>query len=201
MVHGSGSGRSTCQSEYLHVVDDTPEGLIKRVATGDQRAFDALYDQLGPLVHGVVLRVVRDPAQSEEVTQEVFIEIWAHAERFDGDRASARTWAATIAHRRGVDRVRSEQAARDGAERLARQPVVEHGLSTDDTVTQRFEQHRAAAALAALSEPQREVIQLAYYEGLSQSEIADRLRIPLGTVKTRARDGLTRLRRRLGLER
>jgi len=177
------------------------DSLVRRIATGDHRAFDALYDQLGSLVYGIVLRVVCDPTQAEEVTQEVFIEIWQHAGRFDGDKASARGWASIIAHRRGVDRVRSEQAARDLNERNARQPVLEQRTSAADAVSQRYERGQAAAALVALSETQREVIELAYYQGLTQSEIADRLRIPLGTVKTRARDGLSRMRRELGRKR
>lgn len=183
------------------MLDDSPENLMARVATGDQRAFDALYDHLVPAVYGVVRRVLRDPAQSEEVTQEVFIEIWKHAGRFDRDRASANTWALTIAHRRAIDRVRSEQATRDRIERVARQATSEPVPTPADAMSQQMDRVRAADALATLSDTQREVIELAYYDGLTQIEIADRLRIPLGTVKTRARDGLTRLRRRLGLNR
>lgn len=191
----------TCQAGALHVLDDTPENLLARVATGDQRAFDALYDQMAALIYGVVLRVLRDPAQSEEVTQEVFIEIWRHAGRFDSDRASARTWALTIAHRRGVDRVRSEQASRDRTERIAREASPEPVPGPADAMSRQIDQGRAADALSTLSAPQREVIELAYYDGLTHNEIANRLRIPLGTVKTRVRDGLTRLRRRVGFER
>lgn len=181
--------------------DDIPADLLARIADGDRRAFDALYDQLAPRVFGVILRVLRDPAQSEEVAQEVFVEIWTHAKRFNGDRASARTWAVSIAHRRAVDRVRSEQAARDRAERIGRHAAGEPVPTPADTVFQGFEQRQAADALAHLSNAQREVIELAYYEGLTHTEIAHRLRIPLGTVKTRARDGLTSLRRRLGSQR
>jgi len=193
--------RPTCQSGTLDVLDDTPENLMSRVATGDQRAFDAVYDQMAPSVYGVVRRVLRDPAQSEEVTQEVFIEIWRHAGRFDRDRASAQTWALMIAHRRAVDRVRSEQASRDRGERLARQASAEPVPTPADAMAEQVDRVRTADALATLSDTQREVIELAYYDGLTQIEIADRLRIPLGTVKTRARDGLTRLRRRMGRSR
>jgi len=174
---------------------------MARVATGDRGAFDALYDHLSPPVFGVVLRVLRDPDQAQEVAQEVFVEIWKHAGRFDGDRASARTWAVSIAHRRSVDRVRSEQATRDRAHRVDLHAAGEPVPTPADMVFQRFEQRRAADALEALSDAQREVIQLAYYEGLTHTEIAHRLRIPLGTVKTRARDALAALRRRLGSER
>lgn len=173
------------------------EDLMSRVAIGDERAFEMLYDQLAPRVFDIVVRVLRDPAQSEEVTQEIFVDIWRHAGRFDRSRSSAHTWTVSIAHRRAVDRVRSEQAARDRIERLGRHPAAQPATPAE-TVAVQFEQREAADALASLSDHQREVIELAYYEGLTHHEIAGRLLIPLGTVKTRARDGLARLRRRMG---
>lgn len=179
---------------------DSAERLIARVAAGDQRAFAGLYDVLAPLVFGVARRVIRDPAQAEEVTQEVFIEVWRSAAMFDPERASVRTWAATIAHRRSVDRVRSEQSERDRRTQLATRDV-DPSPAVGDVIIERADQRTAAEALSKLSGVQREALVLAYYEGLTQQEIAERLDVPLGTVKTRVRDGLERLRQRMGVNR
>jgi RNA polymerase sigma-70 factor, ECF subfamily len=174
------------------------ETCIGRVAAGDQVAFATLYDQLAPTVFGVVRRVLRDPAQAEEVTQEVFTEIWRQATRFDAGRGSVRTWAVTIAHRRSVDRVRSEQARRDRQSRnaaldLAADPTPE------DTALDAEDRERARAAMAELSDAQREALELAFYDGLTHVQIAEQLGIALGTVKTRIRDGLIRLRATMGV--
>jgi RNA polymerase sigma-70 factor, ECF subfamily len=189
--------RKTCQDVYLRTFDPTPEGLLARVATGDEQAFASLYDQLAGTIYGITLRVVRDPAQAEEVAQEVFVEIWRQARRYEPGRASVRTWAATIAHRRAVDRVRSEQSSRERIERVGRQSDTTPDNAAE-AVLERFDQDRAAAALALLTDAQREVITLAYYGGLTHSQIAERLQVPLGTVKTRARDGLMKLREQMG---
>jgi RNA polymerase sigma-70 factor (ECF subfamily) len=188
--------RTTCQDVHLRTFDQTPEALLARVATGDQDAFASLYDQLAGTVYGITLKVLRDPAQAEEVAQEVFVEIWRQANRYQPGRASVRTWAATIAHRRAVDRVRSEQSSRERIERVGRQS--EETADAADTVLERLDQDRAAEALTSLTEAQREVITLAYYGGLTHTQIAERLQVPLGTVKTRARDGLIKLRERMG---
>lgn len=169
---------------------------LAAVAAGDQTAFARLYDELAPTVFGVVRRVLRDPAQAEEVTQEVFVEIWRQAARFDASRAQPRTWAVMIAHRRAVDRVRSEQAHRDRHEKLTVIDVAPEG--PDDVAVQRSEQVRARAALDTLSGVQRQAIELAFYDGLTHVEIAERLDVALGTVKTRIRDGLLRLRGAMG---
>jgi len=172
---------------------------LRRVADGDQRAFARLYDELAPAVYGVVRRVLRDPAQAEEVTQEVFVEIWRQAARFDADRGRVSTWACVIAHRRAVDRVRAEQAHRDRHERVgAIQAEVER---PEDVTVLGDEVRRARRALTTLSPPQREVLELAFYDGLTHVQIADRLAVPLGTVKTRIRDGLLRVRAAMGGER
>ena len=174
------------------------ETCIGRVAAGDQVAFASLYDQLAATVFGVARRVLRDPSQAEEVTQEVFTEIWRQATRFDAGRGSVRTWAVTIAHRRSVDRVRSEQAHRDRQNRtaaveLAGDPTPEdNALDTED-------RERALAAMAELSDAQREALELAFYDGLTHVQIAEHLGIALGTVKTRIRDGLIRLRVTMGV--
>ncbi|WP_136611692.1 ECF RNA polymerase sigma factor SigK [Sinomonas albida] len=173
--------------------------LMARVARGDQGAFGSLYDALAPLVHGLVLRVVRDPAQSEEVTQEVFLEVWQQAKRFDADRGRARAWITVMAHRRAVDRVRAAQAA---ADRDLREGIKEFRESYDDVehrVEVALESERVHRALESLTEVQRQAIRLAYYGGYTYGEVADALGLPLGTVKTRIRDGMIRLRDVLGV--
>jgi RNA polymerase sigma-70 factor, ECF subfamily len=174
-------------------VEDNDAALIGRVAGGDHGAFGALYDELAPLVYGVSKRVLHDPSYAEEVTQEVFFEIWRQAPRFDGSRGSVRAWAATIARRRAVDRVRSEQARRDrhSANAAVAEPPPP---ATDEVAIDRDLRERARAALGQLSAPQREVLELAYFGGFTHVEIADHLGIALGTAKTRVRDGLIKLR-------
>ena len=177
-------------------VNDDPEALVARVAAGDQAAFASLYDQLAPAVFGVVRRVLRDPAQAEEVTQEVFVELWRQAGRFDASRASVKTWAVMIAHRRAVDRVRSEQAHRDRQERTFVEEPAPSGPEDDAVETE--ERQGARRAMDALPPAQRQALELAFYDGLTHVEIAERLDVALGTVKTRIRDGLIRLRASAG---
>ena len=180
-------------------VDPELSTFIAQVATGDQSAFASLYDQLAPTVFGVVRRVLRDPTQAEEVTQEVFVEIWQQASRFDAGRGSVRTWAVTIAHRRAVDRVRSEQAHRDRHLRAAAVDVEDDPMP-EDTAVETEDRRRARAAMAELSDAQRQALELAFYDGLTHVQIADQLGIALGTVKTRIRDGLIRLRSVMGVQ-
>ena len=170
--------------------------LLALVTKGDERAFAELYDELAPTIHGIVLRVVRDPAQAEEVTQEVFVDLWRLAARFDPARGGVRGWAMTIAHRRAVDRVRSEQSLRDRHLRDAAAPWAVAGPA--DTVIDSLDRDRARQALTELSAAQREALELAFYDGLTHVEIAQRLGVALGTVKTRIRDGLIRLRGLMG---
>ena len=164
-----------------------------RIASGDETAFAELYDEIAATVYGIVLRVVRDPAQSEEVTQEVFVELWRRAARFDSARGGVRGWAVTIAHRRAVDRVRSEQSWRD---RQRRDAAVQAGAadSPSDVVIDSFDRDRARLALTELSDTQRHALELVYFDGLTHVEVAEHLGVPLGTAKTRIRDGLIRLR-------
>ena len=173
---------------------------MELVAAGDRQAFAKLYDALAPAVYGVARRVVRDPSQAEEIAQEVFVQIWRHAARFDRQRASARTWAITIAHRRAVDRVRSEQSDRDRRRRVA-SLEIDHSHTPVDEVAAGFDRQQVIHHLSLLSDHQRQAITLAYYEGLTQQQISERLGVPLGTVKTRVRDGLERLRQRMGVDR
>lgn len=171
--------------------------LMHRVQGGDETAFASLYDELAGAVFGAVRRVLRDPAMSEEVSQEVFVELWRTAARFDPERASVSTWAITIARRRAVDRVRREQSQRDRIERSATQRAPEVG-SPDDAVVASMESERVGRALAELPDEQRVVIEMAFLDGDSHGEIAERLGLPLGTVKGRVRLGLKKLAGRLG---
>jgi RNA polymerase sigma-70 factor (ECF subfamily) len=171
--------------------------LLALVARGDEVAFARLYDQLAGPVYGLVRRVVRDPAQSEEVAQEVLLEVWRMAARFDPGKGSAATWVLTIAHRRAVDLVRSAVAA---AEREQRTSVpLPPTDEVADAVEARLEQERVRRCLDVLTELQRESITLAYYGGHSYREVAALLGGTLGTIKTRIRDGLIRLRDCLGV--
>ncbi len=168
------------------------------VAGGDQAAFAELYDLLAPMIHGVVLRVIRNPAQAEEVTQEVFLEIWRTAPRFDPSRGSVSGWACAIAHRRAVDRVRSEEAARRREDRdHAIAPTPEP--SVEEIVGVRAQGSIVRKAMSLLTPQQRSAIELAYDRGHSYREVAVLLDIPEGTAKTRIRDGLIRLRDHLGV--
>ena len=177
-----------------HVAD-----LLVRTAAGDQSAFAALYDLLAPRVFGLILRVVVDRSQSEEVLQEVFLELWQSASRFAPNKGQGRSWVLTIAHRRAVDRVRSSQSS---ADRDVRAGMRDLGVPHDGVAEQaelRIEGRKVANAVAELPDVQREAITLAYYGGYSQSEIAALVGAPLGTVKTRMRDGLSRLRAAMGV--
>jgi RNA polymerase sigma-70 factor (ECF subfamily) len=178
---------------------DSLEDLLKLVARGDGHAFEQVYARVCTAVYGLVLRVLRDPAQSEEVAQEVLVNVWRSAARFDGARGSGMAWIMTMAHRRAVDRVRSEQSAADRVRRSAR---WEADLSYDqvaETVEIRLEREAVRRCLDSLTELQRESVDLAYYGGHSYREVAELLDVPLGTVKTRMRDGLIRLRDCLGV--
>ena len=173
--------------------------LLLQIAQGDEDAFARMYDLLSPRVFGLILRVLVDRSQSEEVLQEVFLEVWQSAARFAPNRGQGRSWILTIAHRRAVDRVRSAQAStsRDVRAGLRDLDVPHDGVA--EQVELKIEGERIAAALAKLPEAQREAITLAYYGGYSQSEIAALVGAPLGTIKTRMRDGLSRLRAEMGV--
>jgi RNA polymerase sigma-70 factor, ECF subfamily len=176
--------------------------LIRAVALGDETSFARLYDDLAPIVYGVARKVVRDPSQSEEVLQEVMVEIWRTAPRFDATRGSVGSWVTTIAHRRAVDRVRSEQASRDRLERhTAAEPTSTAGVDDQvvDAIEDREHRQEVDAALTALTPLQRQSVELAFWGGHTHAEVATLLDIPLGTVKTRIRDGLIRLRDSLGV--
>ncbi len=181
---------------------DTPptdEELLLEVARGDQQAFAELYDRVAGIVHGVVRRVLRDPSQSEEVTQEVLVEVWRTATRFDAERGRAKTWILTMAHRRAVDRVRSEQASRDRTDRVGQRDQTRDFDEVAEQVETRFEHQQIREGLAALTDLQREAVELAYFQGYTYREVSELLETPLGTIKTRMRDGLIRLRDAMGV--
>jgi RNA polymerase sigma-70 factor (ECF subfamily) len=175
--------------------------LLGRVARGDEAAFERLYEEVAATIYGLVRRVVRDPAQSEEVTQEVLVEVWRMASRFDPARGSAMAWIMTLAHRRAVDRVRSAQVASSSEQRSAHRSAEIPHDEVSAQVEDRMERERVRRCLGGLTELQRESVTLAYYGGHSHRQVANLLSVPLGTVKTRMRDGLIRLRDCLGVER
>ena len=175
----------------------THEQLIRLVALGDEAAFEQLYDAVAPRVFGLVRRVVRDPAQSQEVTQEVFLDIWEQASRFDPDKGKAMSWILVIAHRKAVDRVRASQASTD---RDLRQGIKEYQESYEDvadTVESQLEAERVQQALKSLTSAQQEALSLAYYGGYTHQEVAELLQVPVDALKIRIRDGMSRMRDRL----
>lgn len=177
----------------------TLDALLVATARGDRAALGDLYDQTAPRVFGLVRRLLVDAAQAEEVTQDVFLEAWQTAARFDPARGNAVSWLLTLAHRRAVDRVRAAQAAHERDLRIGVRDLDVPVDEVAEAAEVRIEHERVSHAFGALSDVQRECLTLAYYDGWSQSEIAGRLGVPLGTVKTRLRDGMIRLREVLGV--
>ncbi|CAN5149077.1 ECF RNA polymerase sigma factor SigK [soil metagenome] len=173
--------------------------LLRRSSRGDQVAFSELYDATQARVYGLAVRVVRDPAQAEEVTQEAFLEVWRTASRFDADKGSAISWLMTICHRKSVDRVRSAEAS---TRRDTSYHQHNHTIDIDttaDAAQASLEAQRVRSALSSLTEVQREALELAYFGGYTHTEVAGILNLPVGTAKTRIRDGLIRLRDKMGV--
>ncbi|MFC9252825.1 ECF RNA polymerase sigma factor SigK [Amycolatopsis thailandensis] len=178
----------------------TAEDLLVRVAKGDERAFDALYDQLAGPIFGLVRRILRDAAQSEEVTQEVMVELWRTATRYSPERGSALNWAMTLAHRRAVDRVRSARASSEREVKATFEAARARPFDeVSEAVAARWERSQVRRCLTSLTELQRESVLLAYYQGYTYREVSEVLQTPHGTIKTRLRDGLIRLRDCLGV--
>jgi RNA polymerase sigma-70 factor (ECF subfamily) len=199
-VPGTPSGHASHSREPEQGEPKTLEDVLARVARGDERSFERLYDTVAGAVHGLVRRVLRDPAQAEEVTQEVFLEIWRTATRFDASRGKAMTWVMTMAHARAVDRVRSAQASSDRDVKVGTRDYTAAYDEVAEAVETRLERVQVQRCLGGLTDLQRESVTLAYYGGYTYSEVAELLTVPLGTVKTRLRDGLIRMRDCMGVE-
>jgi RNA polymerase sigma-70 factor (ECF subfamily) len=188
----------------LSVVPDGPRGesmdedrlaeLVRRSALGHESAFAELYDLCGGRIYGVILRVLRSADQAAETTQDVFTEIWRTCTRYRPDRGGVLAWMLTIAHRRAVDRVRSAESRVAREERYAEREVGRPHDEVAEAAERNLDADLVRSGLRRLTELQRETVTLAYFGGYSQSQIAELLQVPLGTVKTRMRDGLIKLR-------
>jgi RNA polymerase sigma-70 factor (ECF subfamily) len=175
--------------------------LLKRCSRGDESAFAEFYDRTASRAWGLALRVIRNPAQAEEVTQEAYLQAWRQSSRFDPNRGTAMSWLLTIVHRAAVDRVRSAEASAQRDHRYAEQSYA--AVEPDSTavaVLGSFEARKVRSAMNALTELQRQALELAYWGGYTHTEVAGILEVPVGTAKTRIRDGLIRLRDTLGVE-
>ncbi|BBZ64527.1 sigma-70 family RNA polymerase sigma factor [Mycolicibacterium monacense] len=173
--------------------------LLRQVAERDVDAFAALYDRTRSRVYGMVTRVLRDPGYSEETTQDIYLQVWRSAGSYDPKAGSPMAWLLTLAHRRAVDRVRSEEAASQRESRYGAasvDPPVDH---VADSVILLDERRRVVDCMGSLSDLQREAIQLAYYEGLTYVQVSERLSANLATIKSRMRDGIRGLKNCLGM--
>lgn len=185
--------RSPAPTRFIPPAQVDDAALVAAVAIGDEQAFEQLYDRYVARVHATVQRVLRDPAQSQEVAQEVLVEVWRLAPRYDAAVGSVTAWITTIAHRRAVDRVRSVQASRDRDATHAQRETPRPYDPVSELVVASSEYGQVRCAMAALTDLQRQAIELAFYGGHTYREVAELLGAPLGTVKSRIRDGLLRL--------
>jgi RNA polymerase sigma-70 factor (ECF subfamily) len=184
--------RFAMRKQHTHLSD---ESLVAMVARGDEPALAELYDRVGRVAYGLALRVLRDERHAEDAVQEAFLAVWRTAASFRAERAKASTWILTLVHRRAVDLVRREQRRRaDPLDDATASAIVSDEPGPEETAWLRFDRDRVQRALARLPDTQREAIELAYYGGFSQTELADRLGVPLGTIKSRMFAGLARLR-------
>lgn len=190
---------STLVGIRLRLVTADLDALLRQVALRDADAFAALYDQTRSRVFGLVMRVLRDPGYSEETTQDVYLQVWRTAGNYDPSAGSPMAWLLTLAHRRAVDRVRSEQAATMRESRYGAATVDLPSDHVSDAVMLSDERRRVVDCLGSLTDNQRECIQLAYYDGLTYVQVSDRLAANLATIKSRMRDAIRGLRRCLGV--
>jgi RNA polymerase sigma factor (sigma-70 family) len=187
-----GGGRRARTREHVTAAAQlSDEALLAAVARSDEAALAELYDRFGRMAYGLALRVLRDPALAEDAVQDAFLNVWRSAEGFRADRAKASTWVLTFVHRRAVDLVRREERRRTEPEEAAPVPA---GPGADEDAERRSKREVVQVALRRLPPEQREAIELAYYGGYTQSELAERLGEPLGTIKSRMFTGLQRLR-------
>ena len=168
------------------------EALLSLVASSDEDALAALYDRFGRIAYGLALRILRDPALAQDAVQEAFLGVWRNADRFLAERAKASTWILTLVHRRAVDLVRREDVRR--ADPLESAPEPADPRTAEDEASLGFQRRLVQEALSQLPPDQREALELGYYGGMTQSELAERLGQPLGTIKSRMFTGLSRLR-------
>ena len=173
--------------------------LLRQAALGDEAAFAELYDATSARAYGLALRVVRNPAHAEEVTQEAYLDAWRSSTRFDPARGSAAGWLLTIVHRKAVDRVRSVEAATARDETWNRETAPVDHDQTSEAAQASLEAARVRNAVATLTDVQRQAVELTYFGGYTHTEVATLLDVPLGTAKTRIRDGLIRLRDLMGV--
>ncbi len=185
--------------DKLRLVTPDLDELLRQVARQDVEAFAAFYDTTRARVYGLVTRVLRDPGYSEETTQDIYLQVWRNAASYDPSVGSPLAWLMTLAHRRAVDRVRSEQAAGERESRYGAANVDRPSDQVADSVILRDERRQVADCLGSLTDTQREAIQLAYYDGLTYVQVSERLSANLATIKSRMRDAIRGLRRCLGL--
>lgn len=180
---------SSCSPEEHARLD----ALVAGVARGDQRAFSQLYDALSPLAFGVVIQVVGNSSLAEEVLQEVFVEVWNKADNFDSERGHARTWVGRIAHSRAIDKLRAHRASvrRDDQDYALDERI--RGVDVEGEALSNVEASRLRAAVDTIGEPHRTAVLLTFFDGLSHAELAKSTDVPLGTAKTRVRDGVRKL--------
>lgn len=190
---------ATVPFSRLWLVTADLDALLRRVAQRDVEAFTAFYDETRARVFGLITRVLRDPGYSEETTQDVYLQVWNNAGNYNPQAGTPLAWLMTLAHRRAVDRVRSEQSASQRESRYGAATVDLPADRVAEAVIQLDEQRQVSDCLGSLSDPQRESIQLAYYEGLTYSQVSERLSTNLATIKSRMRDAIRVLRNCLGV--
>ena len=186
----TGGARRLASGDYSDFPD---EALLALAAHEDEGALAELYDRYGRPAYGLALRIVRDPALAEDAVQEAFLTLWRTAKSFRSDRAKPSTWILTLVHRRAVDVVRREERRRAAPLETSEEPEA-YGPATDEEIELTDRRRIVQEALRQLPDDQREALELAYYGGLTQSELAERLSVPLGTIKSRMFTGLRRLR-------